>query len=58
MFFKSKAFLSTEFDMIQVGMIKDKLQQAKVPYAINPLRKGSRFGQARDSQWQGRGNEI
>ena len=52
MFFKSKAFLSTEFDMIQVGMIKDKLQQAKVPYAINPLRKGSRFGQARDSQWQ------
>ena len=27
MFFKSKAFLSTEFDMIQVGLIKDGLKQ-------------------------------
>ncbi len=47
--FLNQKLLSTESDMIQVGLIKDKLQQAKVPYAINPMQKGSRFGQARDS---------
>ena len=45
----NRKLLATEFDPQQVGHIKDVLQRAGIPYSIDPLRGGTRFGQARDA---------
>ena len=45
----NRKLLATEADTQQVGHIKDVLEQAGIPYSIDPLRSGTRFGQARDA---------
>ena len=45
----NQKLLATESDPQQVGHIKDVLQRAGIPYSIDPLRGGTRFGQARDA---------
>lgn len=45
----NRKLLTTESDTQQVGHIKDVLQQAGIPYSIDPLRNGTGFGQARDA---------
>ena len=45
----NRELLVTESDPQQVGHVKDVLQQARISYSIDPLRCGSRFGQARDA---------
>lgn len=45
----NRKLLATESDPQQVGHIKDVLQQAGIAYSIDPLRCGTRFGQARDA---------
>ena len=45
----NRKLLVTESDPQQVGHVKDVLQQAGISYSIDPLRSGTRFGQARDA---------
>lgn len=48
-FLLNRKLLVIESDPQQVGHVKDVLQQAGIPYTIDPVRCSSAFGQARDS---------
>ena len=37
----NRKLLATEADPQQLGSVKDKLQQAGIPFSITPLRNGS-----------------
>lgn len=37
----NRKLLATESDPQQLGSVKDKLQQAGIPFSITPLRNGS-----------------